>query len=118
MKFFLSIIVTALFSWLIGLISFLPWYTFVLVALVVASLIKQKPLAAFYSGFLALFILWMVWVLVKDVPNEHLLSTKVALILPFKGNYTLLMIVVGFIGGLLGGFGALTGSFVGTLKFD
>lgn len=112
MKFFLSIIITALFSWLSGLISFLPWYSFVAVAFVVATLFRQKPIVSFLSGFLALFVLWLVWALVKDIPNEHLLSTKVALILPFKGNFTLLVIVTGFVGGLLGGFGSLTGSFV------
>jgi len=112
MKFILSIILTALFAWLISLVSFLPWYSFVVVVFVVSVVMKQKPILSFLSGFLAIFILWIVWCLVKDVPNEHLLSTKVALILPFKGNSTLLLVVTGFIGGLLGAFSALTGSFL------
>jgi hypothetical protein len=112
MKFFLSIIIIALFSWLSGLISFLPWYSFVAVAFVVSVLFKQKPVASFLSGFFALFFLWAILALIKDIPNEHLLSTKVASILPFKGNYTILVIATGFIGGLLGGLSALTGSFL------
>ncbi|MDI9365127.1 MAG: hypothetical protein QM541_09265 [Flavobacterium sp.] len=112
MKFFLSIFIIALFSWLLGLISFLPWYSFVAVAFIVSVLFRQKPIASFLSGFLALFFVWIILSLVKDIPNEHLLSSKVASILPFKGNYTVLLIVTGFIGGLLGGFGSLTASFV------
>jgi len=112
MKFFLSIVVTALLSWLIGLISFLPWYSFVVVALVVSILFKQKPVAAFWSGFLALFTLWIIWACVKDISNAHLLSTKVALILPFNGNYILLIVTTGIVGGLIGGFGALTGCYI------
>lgn len=112
MKFFLSIIITASFSWFLGLVGFLPWYSFVAVAFMVAVLIKQKSAISFLSGFLALFFLWVLLAFVKDIPNEHLLSTKVASILPFKGNHTLLVIVTGFIGGLLGGLSALTGSFL------
>lgn len=112
MKFFLSIIIIALFSWLLGLISFLPWYGFVAVAFVVSVLFKQKPVASFLSGFLALFFLWVILSLLKDIPNEHLLSKKVASILPFNGNSTILLIVTGFVGGLLGGFGSLTASFI------
>lgn len=111
MKFFLSIFITGLFSWFLGLVDFLPWYSFVVVAFMVAVLIKQKPAISFLSGFLALFFLWAILALVKDIPNEHLLSTKVANILPLKGNTTLLVVITGLVGGLLGGMAALSGSF-------
>lgn len=112
MKFFLSILITAIACWLVSLVSFLPWFSFVVVAFIIAMVAKQQPSKSFLSGFIALFLLWVIWSLVKDIPNQHLLSTKVANILPLKGNATLLVIITGFVGGLLGGFGALTGSFI------
>lgn len=112
MKFFLSIIITVITCWLISITSFLPWYSFVIVSFATAIVTKQQPIPSFFVGFIALFLLWSIWALAKDVPNQHLLSTKVASILPLKGNATLLVIITGFVGGLLGGLGALTGSFL------
>ena len=111
MKFILAIILTALLSFAVGLFTFLPWYSFVFCAVIVAIAIHQKPFKAFITGFFALFLLWLVLALLKDIPNEHILSTKVANVLSLKGNTTLLLIITGFVGGLLGGFGALTGSY-------
>lgn len=112
MKFFLSIITTVIACLLVSLVSFLPWYSFVVVAFLIAIVAKQQPFKSFLSGFIALFLLWVIWSLIKDIPNQHILSTKVANILPLKGNVTLLVIITGLVGGLLGGFGALTGSFI------
>jgi hypothetical protein len=111
MKFILAIILTALLSFAVGLFTFLPWYSFVFCAVIVAIVIHQKPFKAFTSGFLAVFVLWCILAILKDVPNEHILSTKVANILPLKGNTTLLIGITGLVGGLLAGFGALTGSY-------
>jgi hypothetical protein len=111
MKFILAIIVTALLSYAVGLFTFLPWYSFVFCTIIVAIVIPQKPFKAFAAGFLAVFVLWCLLAIVKDVPNEHILSTKVANILPLKGNTTLLIVITGLIGGLVAGFGALTGSY-------
>jgi hypothetical protein len=58
-----------------------------------------------------LFILWAVQSYYIDVQNEHLLSTKVASILPLGGSYAAVILVTAFIGGLVAGVGALTGSF-------
>lgn len=112
MKFISAVLVTALLSFAVGLFSVLPWYSFVVCALAVAVAVHQKPFKAFLAGFVALFLLWCILALVKDVANEHLLSTKVANILSLKGNYILLLLITGFIGGLVAGFGALTGSYL------
>ncbi len=116
MKFLSAIILTALLSFTVGLFTVLPWYTFVFCALAVAVAIHQKPFKAFAAGFIALVVLWCILAIIKDVANEHILSIKVAQILPLKGNYILLIIVTGFIGGLVAGFGALTGSYLRKAK--
>ena len=116
MKFLSAIILTTLLSFATGLFTTLPWYSFVFCTLAVAVAIHQKPFKAFATGFIALFVLWCILAILKDVANEHILSTKVARILPLKGNYVLLIIITAFAGGLLGGFGALTGSYLRKAK--
>jgi hypothetical protein len=44
--------------------------------------------------------------------NNHILSTKVANILPMGGSYILLIFATASIGALLGGLASLTGSFI------
>ena len=59
---------------------------------------------------IAVFILWGTIALKIDLFNEHLLSKKVASILFQKESYVLLLIITAFIGGLVAGMSALTGS--------
>lgn len=116
MKFITALVLTALLSFAIGLFTFLPWYSFVVCALVVAATVHQKPFKAFLSGFIAILVLWFVLATIKDVTNEHILSKRVAEILPLHGNYILLTVITSLIGGLLGGMGALTGSYFRKVK--
>ncbi|MFX7140750.1 hypothetical protein ABTH88_22720, partial [Acinetobacter baumannii] len=43
---------------------------------------------------------------------EHLLSTKVASLLPLGGSWIVLLLVTGLVGGLVSGLAALTASFL------
>ena len=112
MKFITSIILTALLTYAIGLFTSLPWWSFAMAALVVAMAIHQKPFKSFLSGFIALFLLWSILALMIDLSNEHILSKKVAQILPLGGSSIVLIIVTGVVGGLVAGFAALTGSYL------
>ncbi len=56
MKFFISILITALLSFVAGI--FLPWWTIAPAALIVAMCIHQSPFRSWLTGFLALFLLW------------------------------------------------------------
>jgi len=111
MKFLNSFLLTALLSFIAGIyISY--WWFFVVVAFLVAVLIHQKGFKAFFAGFLGLFILWFLLALWMDFANEGLLSVKIASILPLGGSKWMLMIVTAFIGGLIAGFAALSGSYL------
>lgn len=112
MKFFISILLIALLSFATGLFVVLPWWSFATCACVVAIAIPQKPFKSFLSGFVALFFLWGAIAFVIDNKNQHLLSTKVANLLPLNGNYFLLIILTAFIGALVAGLAALSGSYV------
>jgi predicted PurR-regulated permease PerM len=110
MKFFVAVALTALLSFASAL--FFPWWIIGVAAFLVALVIPQKALAAFLAAFVALFILWVVQSLLIDSKNDHLLSSKVAALLPLGGSYVALVLVSGFIGGLVAGMSALTASFL------
>ncbi|MCK9402421.1 MAG: hypothetical protein M0Q26_03390 [Chitinophagaceae bacterium] len=112
MKFFVSIVLTAFLAFVAGIYSTIPWWSFAVTSLIVAIAIHQKPGKAFLSGFLGLFLLWVGLSLFKDAANEHILSAKVAKILPLGGSYIALILVTGIIGGLVSGLSSVTGSYV------
>ncbi|HRG94472.1 MAG TPA: hypothetical protein PLZ10_16055 [Chitinophagaceae bacterium] len=114
MKFLTAIVLTALLSFISGL--FLPWWGIAIVALAVAAMIHQKPWKAFLSGFIGVFLLWagLAWWI--DMKNNSVLSHKVAALLPLGGNSFAIIAVTGFIGGLVGGLAALSGSFLRASK--
>lgn len=109
MKFIVALLLTALLGYLFPL--FLPWWSFAITSFLVALFIHQRPWKAFLTGFLALLLLWGMYAVLIDNANQHILSGKVAQILPFKGSYIALIITTAIIGGLLSGMAALTGSY-------
>ena len=109
MKFITAILLTALMGFAAPL--YFAWWAFAVTSLVVAVAIHQKPLKAFAAGFIGMFLLWAVHVYILDDANAHLLSQKVAYILPLNGSYNLLILITALIGGLVSGFAALAGSF-------
>lgn len=110
MKFLTATILTAILSFISGL--FLPWWGIAIVALLIAAIIHQKPGKAFFAGLLGVFLLWagLAWWI--DMKNNSVLSHKIAGILPLGENSILLIIVTGLVGGLVGGFAALAGSYL------
>ena len=109
MKFIVSVLLTALSGFAGGL--FFPWWIIAVTSFVVAVFIHQRPVAAFAAGFLGLFLQWGTHAIVINNQNHNLLSTKVALILPLGGSSIALIIITAFIGGIVSGLAALTGSF-------
>ncbi|MEO0896402.1 MAG: hypothetical protein AAFY71_08400 [Bacteroidota bacterium] len=83
---------------------------------------KQAPANAFLAGFLALTIVWGASAFLKDAANASLLSEKIGgifdIFLNIEGEWILpkplmLTIITGVIGGLAGGFAAMTGNLFG-----
>jgi hypothetical protein len=109
-KFFVTTLLIALLSFICGL--FLPWWTTAIAAFVVSALIPQKPVNAFFAGFLGLFLLWGLLAFVIDSYNENILSTRVAELLYLQGSSIALVIVTALIGGLVGGGGSLTAAYL------
>ena len=111
-KFIVSILLSALMAYAIGIYGNLPWWSFVVTNFIIAIVLNQKPGKSFLSGALGVGLLWLILALVIDTQNNHILSVKVANILPLKGSYIALIIITSVVGFLLGGLSSLTGSFV------
>jgi hypothetical protein len=113
MKFLIATILTALLSFIAGIYINLWWF-FAVIALLVALLVHQRAGKAFFAGFLALFILWFILTFWIDNANGGVLSVKIASLLPLGGSKWLLIIVTAFLGGLIAGFAAMSGSYLRT----
>ena len=114
MKFTVALLLTALLSFAGSL--FFPWWIIAVAAFIVAVFIHQRPPVAFAAGFTALSLLWSIQASYIDFNNQHLLSAKIANVLPLGGNYVLLISITASIGGLVAGMAALTGSYLRSNK--
>lgn len=114
MKFGISIFLNVTLAYLAGLV--LPWWGFVAILFLVSAFLNQKNITSFLSGFISMFLLWLVLAWVIDSQNNQILSQRVATLLPLNGNSMLLMILTGAIGGVLGGMAALSGSYLRSHK--
>ena len=108
MRFILATLLTASLSFIAGLYA--PWWSIAIIPFLVALLIKQRYGIAFISGFLGIFLLWGGLAFWIDVKNNGVLSQKIAELFSLGGSSILLILVTGFVGGLIGGFSAMSGS--------
>ena len=109
MKFITSIIITALLSFAVCLYG--PWWCIAIVSFIVAVSIPQKPLMAFLSGFLSLFLLWFFLTAYISYSNENLLAHKISIIILKTDSPFLLIVVTALIGAFTSAIASLTGSF-------
>lgn len=108
MKFFISIILTALAAFAAGI--YLPWWCMALVAFLIAAFIRQHPLYAFAGGFISIFLLWGILAYLIDTENQSILSAKIGLLLGTGPSSLLLVFLTALIGGLIAGLSALSAS--------
>ena len=114
MKFIAQLILIVLFTFLGQ--YYLPWWGLFITAGLVGAIISTKGLPTFLAGFIAIAGLWFWQIYFIDAANESLLSTKVAAIFTLSTPMQL-MLISSLIGGLCGGFAALTGKlFAGIFK--
>jgi hypothetical protein len=116
MKYIISILLSALLAYAVGIYGNLPWWSFVVTNFIIAFTIPIKPAQSFSAGALGVGSLWAGLAFGIDAANNHILSTKVAKILPMGGSYLLLIFMTFAIGALLGGLASLTGSFLRSSK--
>jgi len=108
MRFLLATLLTASLSFIAGM--YLPWWSIAIVAFAVALLIKQKVGLAYLSAFTAIYFLWGGLALFINIRNKNVLSQKMAQIFPLNGNAMYLIMVTAFVGAIVAGFAAMSGS--------
>ncbi len=108
MKFIISTIIIAFLAF--GFSFFLPWWSIAIAGFMVPVFIQQSNLLSFFSGFLGVLVLWLLLCWTISSANEHILAGRMALILPVSGSAPILILLTAFIGGIVGGISALTGS--------
>jgi len=107
MKFLLSILLIAVLA---GIAEwFAPWWSLAIAAALIGFLMRLRPGKAFLAGFLGVGLLWLGFVLWRDIPNEHILSERLAKLFKLP-NHTLFILVTAVLGGLIGGLSAWAGA--------
>ena len=110
MKLIIAIILISLLSYIGGL--FLPWWSIAVFSFLVILFIPMKSGKAFLAGFIGVFILWAFLAWLIDMQNDSILSKRIAELFYLGGSSFLLILTTSLIGGLIGGFGALTSSYL------
>lgn len=110
MRFLVALLLTALLAFIASL--YFEWWVIAIAAFIVGVMVLQKAWKAFLAGFAAIFLLWASLAKWMDNANESILSQKIASLLGLDGNSILLILITGLVGGLVGGFAALSGSYI------
>ena len=88
---------------------FLPWWTIAAVSFILSSAIGLKPGRSFVAGFLGIALFWLTAALCKDIPNQHILSARMAALFHLPG-YGLFICITVLLGGIVGGMAAWAGA--------
>lgn len=84
---------------------FLPWWTMAIVAMVVGYSFHNGGTRSFAAGFLGAGLLWLGMAYYLDFTTHSILTDKMNNLLPLN-----VFVLTSLIGGLVGGFAALTGT--------
>ncbi len=93
----------------------LPWWIICPIAMGLAFWKAKTAGNAFFSGFAAVFLLWVIVGLFHSIPNENLLANRIGQLFTLpesQFNWVIILIVTGIIGGLVAGFSALAGFYL------
>ncbi len=116
MNFIQTTIATLGLALLLGI--FLPWWSIAIAAFLMAVLTANFSRFHFASGFLGISLAWLIQFIVLNMKNDGIMLNKVAQV--FSENLgrdlpgTIIILLACLIGGLIGGFSALTGSLLPT----
>lgn len=110
MKFFISLLSIAILSFVVGLYT--SWWSIAVVAFIVSLLISQRPGSSFLSGFMGVFLLWLMIALLINAANGSVLANRIGGMLGIGHSPVLLAFITALAGGLVAGFAALTASYM------
>lgn len=107
MKYLYSIIIIILLGGLAQL--FLPWWSLVVVAFLVAYLFRLNGWQGFVCGFVGIFLLWGGYAFYLNQANTGILASRMGDLFSLPSGSLSILLVTALIGGLMGGLAAATG---------
>jgi hypothetical protein len=108
MKSFLITTITIIIASII-IMTFTPWWVVAIIGFIVALASGVRPVSAFLSGLVAVFLVWVIAAVIADSGNQISVAEMMSEViggLPPIG----VIIVTGLLGGIVAGFGAMTGA--------
>ena len=94
---------------------FFDWWTVAIAAFIGGFFFGTTSGETFAKGMAAVTTLWLLMTWYHHFTTQGILSNKIAQILPVGGNVGMLIAATVFIGGLVGGWGAMSGFLVRNL---
>ncbi|MEO1256768.1 MAG: hypothetical protein AAFY41_18040 [Bacteroidota bacterium] len=107
MKLIIRLIIIGTLTYFIS--PFTVWWIVMVISFVVCYIAPSSTLNAFVAGFLGAGLVWMGHAWNIDANNQSAFSTKIAEVMEVS-EPILLVFAAGLIGGLAGGFAALSGT--------
>lgn len=113
MKQFAQFLLIAVASYFTQL--YLPWWSMVVVAALAGFVFAfEKSRRSFYSGFFAVLVLYLAVAWLANTANAGVFLQKTETVFGSMNN-VYLFLVPAFLGGVLAGFGSLTGNLLRNL---
>ena len=91
---------------------YLPWWSAVVIALAVEAIAGKANSTAFFSGFYGIAIPWMILSGYIDFHNQSILSVQILEMFKLPPYGFVMVVVTGLLGGLIGGFASVVGSWI------
>jgi len=104
MRLIIQVLVIVVLGFFMELL--LPWWSVAIAAFIGGLLVTTR--LNFLAGFLAIGILWFVKALINDLVTDSDLTDRVAAIFMLHSKVLLLLVTL-LLGGLVGGFAAMSG---------
>jgi hypothetical protein len=106
MRFIISILLIAILAAVAT--YFFAWWSVAIVCFIITLIAGLKPGKAFLAGFFGIGVFWLIAAVGHDIPNEHILSQRMAVLFKLP-HYSLFILVTVLIGALVGGLAGWSG---------
>lgn len=107
MKLLFRLIAIGILTYFISPMAF--WWVAMIIAFSVCFISPSSGLNAFVAGFLGVGLVWVGYSWSLDVANESNFSNIIVELFPVNESFYLILLT-GLVGGLSGGFAALSGT--------
>ena len=91
---------------------YFPWYSSIIVAVIVEVILGKGNNTSFFSGFYGVAIPWMILATYIDMKSESILSVRILELFKLPQYGTVMIVLAGLIGGLIGGAGSVAGGWI------